>query len=278
MAQLQEFNLTQLKELIEHNDDHLANNYISQNLAVARNVQATIIKEQFSGSPTLLHEMRILVIRQGWTHVMLNMIEHRFEQGDLIYLGANGIIQYLEASDDVQALGISMSNEVLQLAIGSSIPQAFDGHLRDFHLHLQPDEVDYYDQLHELLSRYFREEGYSSQVTLHLVGALLWYVNNQWSQHEQITRESQTREQRLFTEFVQLVSQYAPQQHTISPMRTKSMASIPSRMHKARTTGSPIRNPIRFLNNGSLNIPPSSITNGAKTHDTSVSSALLSGQ
>ena len=215
MAQLQEFNLTQLKELIEHNDDHLANNYISRNLTVARNVRATIIKEQFSNSPTLLPEMRILVIRQGWSHVMLNMIEHRIEQGDLVYLGPNGIIQFLGASDDVQALGISMSNEVLQLAIGSSIPQAFDGHLRDFHLHLQPDEVDYYDQLHELLSRYFREEGYSSQVTLHLVGAILWYVNNQWSHHEQITRESQTREQRLFTEFVQLVSQYAPQQHTI---------------------------------------------------------------
>ena len=215
MAQLQEFTLTQLKEIIERDDDLLANNYISRNLAVARNIQAIIIKEQFSGAPTLLPEMRILVIKQGWTHVMLNMIEHRFEQGDLVYLGPNGIIQFLGASDDVQALGISMSNEVLQLAIGSSIPQAFDGHLRDFHLHLQPDEVDYYDRLHDLLSRYFREEGYSSQVTLHLVGALLWFVNNQWSQHEQITRESQTREQRLFTEFVQLVSQYAPQQHTI---------------------------------------------------------------
>ena len=215
MAQLQEFTLTQLKEIIERDDDLLANNYISRNLAVARNIQAIIIKEQFSGAPTLLPEMRILVIKQGWTHVMLNMIEHRFEQGDLVYLGPNGIIQFLRASDDVQALGISMSNEVLQLAIGSSIPQAFDGHLRDFHLHLQPDEVDYYDRLHDLLSRYFREEGYSSQVTLHLVGALLWFVNNQWSQHEQITRESQTREQRLFTEFVQLVSQYAPQQHTI---------------------------------------------------------------
>ena len=215
MAQLQEFTLTQLKELIEHNDDHLANNYISQNLAVARNVQSVIIREQFSGIPTLLPEMRILVIKRGWTHVTLNMIEHRFEQGDLVYLGPNGIIQFHDASPDVQALGISMSNEVLQLAIGNSIPQAFDGHLRDFHLHLQQDEVNYYDGLHDLLSRYFREEGYSSQVTLHLVGALLWFVNNLWCRQEQSYRASQTRDQQMFTDFIQLVAQHAPEHHTI---------------------------------------------------------------
>lgn len=215
MAQLQELTLTQLKELIEHNDDHLANNYISRNLAVARNVQAMIIREQFSGAPTLLPEMRILVIKQGWSHVTLNMIEQRFEQGDLIYLGPNGIIQFHDASPDVMALGISMSNEVLQLAIGNSIPQAFDGHLRDFRLHLQQDEVDYYDQLHDLLSRYFREEGYSSQVTLHLVGALLWFVNNLWCRQQQSHRASQTRDQQMFTDFIQLVAQHAPEHHTI---------------------------------------------------------------
>lgn len=215
MAQLQEFTLTQLKELIEHNDDSLANNYISRNLAVVRNVQAFIMREQFSDTPTLLPEMRILVIKQGWSHVTLNMIEHRFEQGDLIYLGPNGIIQFHDASPDVLAIGISMSNEVTQLAFGNSIPQAFDGHLRDFHLQLQQDEVDYFDQLHDLLNRYFREEGNSSQVTLHLVGALLWFVNNLWCRQEQSHRASQTRDQQMFTDFIQLVAQHAPEHHTI---------------------------------------------------------------
>jgi len=215
MAQLQQINLTQLKELIAGNDENLANNYISRNLAVARNVRLSLITRQFAYSPTLLPEMRVLLIRQGWSHVTLNMIEHHFETGDLVYLGANGVIQYHEASSDVQAIGLSMSDELFQLAIGNRIPRAFDGHLRDFHLHLEPEAADYYDYLHLLLSLHTMDKDSSSQVTLHLVSALLWYINHVWSRHEQSYRESQTREKRLFTDFIQLVSRHAPERHTI---------------------------------------------------------------
>lgn len=38
MAELRQLNLTQLKQLIEGRDETLANNYITRNLAVARNV------------------------------------------------------------------------------------------------------------------------------------------------------------------------------------------------------------------------------------------------
>jgi len=47
------------------------------------------------------------------------------------------------------------------------------------------------------------------------VSALLWLTNHMWSRHEQSHRESQSREQRLFTDFIQLVTQYAPEHHTI---------------------------------------------------------------
>ena len=59
MAQLRQLNLAQLKQLIEGNDKHLTNNYISRNLAVARNVKVDLIKDQVFDQPTLLPEMRI---------------------------------------------------------------------------------------------------------------------------------------------------------------------------------------------------------------------------
>ena len=215
MAELQQFNLSQLKSLIERNDEHLVGNYISQNLVVARNVRLSLVKGQFTATLTLLPEMRILLIKHGWAKMSLNMIEHYFSAGDLIYLAPNGIIQYQDASADVQAIGISMTDELLQLAIGNRIPRALDGHLRDFQLHLQNDEIKFYDTMHEMLTHYSIEQASSGQVTLHLVSALLWYVNHLWSQHEQSGREGQSREQQLFTDFVQLVSQYAPAHHTI---------------------------------------------------------------
>ena len=101
------------------------------------------------------------------------------------------------------------------MAIGNRIPQAFDGHLRHFQLHLQPAEQEYLDQLHLMLYRHLRQQDGSSQVTLHLLSAFLWYVDHLWSQHEQTHRQSQSREQRLFTDFIQLVSEFAPEHHTI---------------------------------------------------------------
>ena len=215
MAELRQLNLTQLKQLIEGRDETLANNYITRNLAVARNVRIELIKDQILGQPTLMPEMRVLIIKSGWATPIINMIERRFEQGDLVFLGSNGILQYKEASTDVRGIGLSISDELFSLAIGNRIPAAFDGHLRDFQMHLEPAQVEYLDQLHSILYQHLKQQNGSSQVTLHLLSALLWYVDNLWSQHEQTYRENQTRQQRLFTDFIQLVSEFAPAHHTI---------------------------------------------------------------
>ncbi len=215
MAELRQLNLAQLKQIVEGSNDSLTNNYITLNLAIARDVRLDLIKNQLIGQPTLMPEMRILIIKQGWAQPVINMIERRFEPGDLVFLGSNGILQYKDASSDVQGIGLSISDELFSLAIGNRIPGAFDGHLRDFQLRLQPHEQEFLDHLHMMLYRHLRQPGGSSQVTLHLVSAFLWYVDHLWSRHEQSHRESQTREQRLFTDFIQLVSQHAPEHHTI---------------------------------------------------------------
>lgn len=208
-------NLAQLKQLVEGNDETAANNYISRNLAVARNVQIGLIKDQLIDQPTLMPEMRLLVVKNGWTAPIINMMERRFEVGDLVFLGSNGILQYKDASPDVQGIGLSISDELFSLAIGNRIPGAFDGHLRDFQIHLEPDQLEYLDQLHLMLYRHLKQQDGSSQVTLHLVSALLWYVDHLWSRQEQTDRKNQSREQRLFTDFIQLVSEFAPEHHTI---------------------------------------------------------------
>lgn len=215
MAELRQLNLVQLKQIVDGDDETAANNYISRNLAVARNVRLDLIRHQLINQPTLMPEMRILIVKQGWSQPIINMMERRLEAGDLVFLGTNGILQYKDAAADLQGIGLSISDELFSLAIGNRIPSAFDGHLRDFQLHLQPDEQDYLEQLHLTLYRQLRQPEGSSQVTLHLLSAFLWQVDHLWSRNEQSHRESQTREQRLFTDFIQLVSQYAPEHHTI---------------------------------------------------------------
>ena len=215
MDKLRQLSLAQLKQLIEGKNENLANNYISQNLAIARDARIDLVKDLIIGQPTLMPEMRILMIRNGWANPVINMMERRFEVGDLVFLGTNGILQYKDASSDVKGIGLSISDELFSLAVGNRIPSAFDGHLRDFQMRLSPAEQEYLDQLHLALFNHTRQQNGSSQVTLHLVSALLWYVDHLWSRQEQSYREHQSREQRLFTDFVQLVSEFAPEHHTI---------------------------------------------------------------
>lgn len=209
MADLQHFNLSQLMQLFDGQDEQIANNYISHNLAVARNIVPSLIKQQFTETPVILDEMRILIVKEGWAKPIVNLLKHHIEAGDLIFLGTHGIIQYKEElPDNVKALGFSISNDLFNLAIGNRIPKAFDGHLRDFHFHLLPQEMEFLDQLHHLIYIHTREEGHSSQATLHLISAFLWYIDNLWNKYEEAYQQTLSREQQLFSKFIQLVSKY----------------------------------------------------------------------
>ena len=221
MANLQQFTLTQLKELIENQNESLMGNYISQNLAVARNIRLEMVKKQFSNGPIMMPEMRILIVKQGWVKPTINLIERHLAPGDLVFLAANGVVEYRDAGADVRGIGISMSAELFSLAIGNKIPQALDGHLRDFQLHLQPQQLTFLDHIHELLYLQMQQQEYSPQVMLHLISTFLWQVDYLWSENESSRLAMQSRDQQLFTEFVQLVNQQAHVWHTIEPYASR---------------------------------------------------------
>lgn len=215
MATLRHITLANLKQLIDNYGAETAQNYISAQLALTRDIKVSLLQEQFRQGPVVLNEMRFMIIKQGWAEPTLNLIAHHFEAGDLIFLGRNGILEYHGSSPDVKAIGFSLSDELLHLAVGNQLPKAFDGHLRDFHIRLTADEFRHLDQLHSLLYTRTREEGGSPQVTLHLISALLWQVDYLWSLREAEGRQTQNREQRLLADFLRLVNQYAPQEHNL---------------------------------------------------------------
>lgn len=208
MADLKHFTLAQLKLLLDGDDEKMVNNYITRNLAVARNVHPSVIEMQLSETPVIMDEMRVLIVKQGWANPIVNLMERHLGAGDLIFLGTNGILQYQGASEDMTGLGISMSSDLFSLAIGNRIPKALDGHLRDFQLHLQPHELDFLDHLHHLIYIHTHEGGHGSQTTLHLLSAYLWYIDNVWNQREEAHQQTLTREQRLFSRFIQLVNEH----------------------------------------------------------------------
>lgn len=226
MAELRHFSLMQLQQLLsgdgeltEHGaaaqNAILVDNYIAQNLVISRKIKPQIVYKQFKQGPMLMPEMRVLIVTQGWVEPTINLKSYHFEAGQLVFVGRNGIIQAEHASDDVRGIGFSLSDDLFSLAVGNHLPKAFDGHLRDFNFHLSTEEFDFLDRIHYLLYKNMHQTEHDAQVTLSLISTFLWYINQLWRQHEATLRQTQTHEQRIFSDFIQLVNRDAPRQHQV---------------------------------------------------------------
>ncbi|MBQ8467098.1 MAG: AraC family transcriptional regulator [Prevotella sp.] len=216
MRQLNQFTLKQLGELLwGDSNGQMLNNYISDNLVVAKNPPVARLLSTLSEDTYVLPEMRIMILTKGSANPTINLIPRHFEAGQAVFISHNSIVQFNDYSSDIQGFGISLTDELASLALGNALPKMLDGHVRDFNYRLAPHELQQLRELHTLLYNIMQAHQRHSQVILHLVSAFLWQTDQYWSQHESESRSSLTREQRLFTDFVRLVSQYAAQEHNI---------------------------------------------------------------
>ncbi len=216
MRQLNQFTLKQLGELLwGDSNGQMLNDYISDNLVVAKNPPVARLLSTLSEDTYVLPEMRIMILTKGSASPTINLIPRHFEAGQAVFISHNSIVQINDYSSDIQGFGISLTDELASLALGNALPKMLDGHVRDFNYRLAPHELQQLKELHTLLYNTMQAHQRHSQVILHLVSAFLWQTDQYWSQHESESRSSLTREQRLFTDFVRLVSQYAAQEHHI---------------------------------------------------------------
>lgn len=216
MRQLNQFTLKQLGELLwGDSNGQMLNDYISDNLVVAKNPPVARLLSTLSEDTYVLPEMRIMILTKGSASPTINLIPRHFEAGQAVFISHNSIVQVSNYSSDIEGFGISLTDELASLALGNAFPKMLDGHVRDFNFRLAPHELQQLTELHTLLYNTMQAHQRHSQVILHLVSAFLWQTDQYWSQHESESRSSLTREQRLFTDFVRLVSQYAAQEHNI---------------------------------------------------------------
>ena len=227
MERLKQFDLSQLSEILDpksqaangadnHDDQQqMVSNYISEHLLVALNPPIAQLMKRLSDDTFIMPEMRVMIITRGFTNPIVNLTEHHFEAGQMIYLSQNSIIKPSNYSDDVSGFGMSLTDEIARLAFPAGMPKLFDGHVRDCNFMLTPEEMQLMKNLHGLLYDVRHGGKASAQTVLSLTAAFLWQADELWNRHENEQRNSLSREQRIFTDFVQLVSRYATQEHNI---------------------------------------------------------------
>lgn len=201
---LKKLTLSSLNELAGKFDEERIRLYVSQNLATAR-IWSNDLASQFLSQPFFMDEIRILVLQKGYVNVSVNMQSHRVDAGTMVFVGRYVVTEITEVSDDIQAFVLSMSDELLRLALGNAMPKAFDGHLQNFILPLTPSEMEFLDSLHIIIYNSLKHQASSSQVVLQLVGAMMMHVSYLWEKSEMTQDGAKSREQQLFTGFIRLV-------------------------------------------------------------------------
>lgn len=227
MKQLKQFNLSQLSRILEAEEysvnpgnrqkdrNQLMNEYLSKHLLIARNPPVGHLMSKLSEDTFVLPEMRVIILTRGYVTPIVNLTQHRFEAGQLIFLSQNSIVEPHGFSDDIQGFGLSLTDEIARLVFPNDLPKLMDGHVRDCNFSLSEEEMKQVEALHTLLYNIIHSEQKAAQVILNLTAAFLWQADYLWNRHENESRGSLSREQRVFTDFVQLVSRYATQEHNI---------------------------------------------------------------
>jgi len=216
MSDIKSFSLAQMAEFAKGFDDVWMKNYISHNLAVARFLKPTLLKEaQLDREPMIFNEMRILIIRKGWTNPSINLIEHHFKANDLVFMGSNGLFQLNSVSDNVQGFALSFTSELFYMATGNHPPTIFDGHLREFHMSLKSDQLNYLDNIHDLLYQNVKSPNPNVQVCISLISAFLWFIDSIYEENEKTGEPALSREHQVFSDFIQLLGKYTPQKRNI---------------------------------------------------------------
>lgn len=209
---LRRLTLSSLRELAGKFDDERIRSYVTNNLAMAR-LWSNELARHFLSQPFMMDEIRILVLQKGYVNVSVNMVSHRVEAGTMVFVGRYVVTEITDVSDDIQAFVLSMSDELLRLAVGNVMPKAFDGHLQNFILPLTPSEIEYLDGMHLIIYNSLKHQASSSQVVLQLVGAMMTHISYLWEKSEAMQENTKSREQQLFTGFIRLVGQYAAERH-----------------------------------------------------------------
>lgn len=82
------------------------------------------------GSPYLLEDYRMGIVKRGYMHGILNLQEYKIEAGSLIFITPGTIVEPLDMSEDFQVMGIGIPADMFHVAHNGQLPELFNGQLK----------------------------------------------------------------------------------------------------------------------------------------------------
>lgn len=148
--QLKTISLQQINEMLSDNHNKDIQFFINSKIGIAQRMISKLAIKLIN-QPFQFPEMRIIIIKKGVVKPIINLLPHYAKEGDLIFAAnnSNAIIQH--ASKDLEIEGILIYPELLYSIFNNDIPHVFDGHIRDFQIHLTHEDKSYIESIITLL-------------------------------------------------------------------------------------------------------------------------------
>lgn len=213
-----------MRDLLESNDSAQFSGYISENLALLKGSPFGWLT-QLTRAPFRIGEMRLLVAGRGGARLMTNLEQYEIRAGDMMFVSGGSIAQIESAAADVEAFGLSCTDELLALAFDNRLPTILKRPQLSFVVHLSEAEHRFIETLHTLLGQAVRKEAMSPQVVLHLVAAILSCADHLYAAIAQRQAAARSHEEDIFDRFISLVNTYGSREHKLEFYADKTFLS-----------------------------------------------------
>lgn len=182
--------------------------FIGRQFAMTQNALPTLRDSGFSKDLFQFNDLRIGFIKSGEIAGDINMHPYYLQQGDMVCLTPNCIIEVKTFSKDLDLMGITLSPEQLSSWMRSPIPAFMLNQMTASVMVPDENNLAVFFRLFDLLWDAAHLYGDTAELTDALGTALLCHVHHIYNVHaQQQDNGQQTRERKIFQEFIQLVNQ-----------------------------------------------------------------------
>ena len=210
-------NFTRMRDIFEPHLTHIRDHiFISKELAILHGdpqVFRLIIQQK---PPFVIDDHRLGIVMNGSLRVNINLVEKTITANTLIFVGPGTVITPIGFSPDLEIYGFGLSSEFPMPFAPGGLPMAFNGTQRDFQLPASQDDIATARHIVDTLWHIVHQKDYNRLTVSSLVAAQMHHYDHLCRQHYDRLQTTMTREQTIFSRFIYLVNQHAPQHHRIS--------------------------------------------------------------
>ena len=213
---IEKVTFSKLKEILHHTSYPNSDFYLDDSIAIINNGHYILNQVLHKGNPYEIEDGRIGLIKKGHATVIINLIEHQYAAGNLIYIGKGSIIQVQDASNDLEFVGIAIDWELLSFSFKGQVQYVFNGQLTDFIVHIDLAETEFVKSLIETALCLTKQDEYDKKTLYGLIAALFHYTDHLYSKAVGISRKRITHSQEIFNIFIQLINQHCRNERALA--------------------------------------------------------------